>query len=207
MKVRLLISIIILVSCSWLAGQSYPGASSGNSAKTDSTETKGATFFQVFSGEPGKAALYSLVLPGAGQLYNKRWWKLPLVYGLEGTALALVIRNTKKYNQFDRCYQSHLAGIINADDCQGLNETDAFRIRNVYRSNKEKSYIFLIGAHLLQTLEAFIDRHLINFDTSEDLTIQQYPFESSTITLFTIGIPLNSTSKTPVTDIFGNVIE
>lgn len=128
--------------------------------------------FTIFSGKPGKAALYSLVLPGAGQLYNKRWWKVPLAYALEGTAVFFVIQNRNTFSQFDKCYRSIINNETDPIFCQNITrDADAFTIRNSARSNMELSWLFLIGAHVLQTLEAFIDRHLIDFDTDENLSI------------------------------------
>ena len=53
----------------------------------DSSYTKRNTFKEVFSGKPGRAALYSLIVPGGGQIYNKKWWKLPITYSIEGGAV------------------------------------------------------------------------------------------------------------------------
>ena len=55
-----------------------------NPPASDSTTIVDNSFFDIFTGNPGKAAFYGLIIPGGGQIYNKKWWKLPLVYGLEG---------------------------------------------------------------------------------------------------------------------------
>ena len=158
----------------------------------DTTKTK---FFTIFKGNPGRAALYSLVLPGAGQFYNKRWWKVPLVYGLEGAAIYYHIQARSDFNQFNACYESLVTDNIAIPECQTLTTvSDAFRVRNSARSNKELTLLFVIGAHLFQSLEAFIDRHLIDFDVDDDLTfhpsIASPPIENQ-LTLFSLKIPLN----------------
>ncbi len=157
----------------------------------DTTKTK---FFTIFKGNPGRAALYSLVIPGAGQLYNKRWWKVPLVYGLEGTAIYYHIQARKDFNTFNTCYESLSINNVMVPECSTLdNVSDAFRVRNSARRNKELTFLIVIGAHLFQTLEAFIDRHLIDFDVDDDLTylpVMQPPLESQ-LTLFSLKIPLN----------------
>ena len=166
--------------------------------KSDSTTTppskNSLKSKKIFYGEPGKAALYSLILPGVGQVYNKRIWKVPLVYALEGSALYLVLDNINLYNKWNTCY----VGLVNDEtgitECGSVTDiSTAFNQRNTARSYRELSFIFLGVAHLLNVVEAFVDRHLINFDTSEDLTFHKPPpYQLSTsMTLFRVRIPLN----------------
>lgn len=192
--------IFILGMCLPLlaVSQGFPtGGGSGlfgspSSSPSDSTKTK---FFTIFKGNPGKAALYSLVLPGAGQLYNKRWWKVPLVYGMEGFAVWYYLDSRKLYNRWNGCYLS-LLDAIPEGNCSTISQpSDAYDLRNRARSIKERAFLIMIGAHLFQTLEAFIDRHLIDFDVDENLSLQQ-PIDSSPhsletqIPVFSLKIPL-----------------
>ena len=155
---------------------------------------------KIFYGEPGKAALYSLILPGAGQLYNKRWWKVPLVYTLEGAAVYNMINSRNTYNKWNNCYIGLVEGTI-PTDCGSVSDTStAFRVRNSARNNRDLSYIFLGLAHLLQVVDAFVDRHLINFDTTDDLSFRfqdQSPIEAQ-ITFPSISRPLNSRHSTRI---------
>ena len=137
--------------------------------------------------------MYSLILPGAGQLYNKRWWKVPLVFALEGVAVYNLIGTLDTYSNWNNCYVDLVEGNKDSPFCGSVDDTStAFRIRNSARTNKELAFIFMGLAHLLQVVEAFVDRHLINFDTSEDLTFLQPSYHlGSQVTLVRIGIPLN----------------
>jgi len=54
-------------------------------------------FFSLFKGEPGRAALYSLVIPGGGQFYNRRWWKVPLAIGADVTAVSIALSWSEQY--------------------------------------------------------------------------------------------------------------
>jgi len=199
---RYVVCICILFTSVSLQAQrsEIPRNSSGSTgglfdAKTayspnDSTKTK---FFTIFKGNPGRAALYSLVLPGAGQLYNKRWWKVPLVYGLEGAAIYFHIRARNDFTRFNTCYESLSIDNIAVPECSTLTTVrDAFRVRNSARSNKELTFLMVIGAHLFQTLEAFIDRHLIDFDVDDNLTSMPSPPPplQHQLTLFSFKIPL-----------------
>ena len=175
-------------------GQRLP-ASSDNPQVTESTKGSGLKSKKIFYGEPGKAALYSLIIPGAGQLYNKRWWKVPFVYALEGSAVYLLINNLNTYSNWNNCYIDLVNNDIPSSFCDSFTKEDqstAFRIRNSTRTNKELSFIFLGLAHLLNVVEAFVDRHLINFDTSDNLTYSVPNLQlDGQVTFISIKIPLN----------------
>ena len=201
----LLTLVILCFFSTSLSAQLDFGGLSGTSNQNPSDTTK-QKFFTIFHGNPGKAALYSLVIPGAGQLYNKRWWKVPLVYGLEGSAIYFFIKNNNDFNQWDACYRSQITD--GATTNQELCTTDggffvqdsnrAFLFRNQARNRREIGILLSIGAHLFQSLEAFIDRHLIDFDVDEDLTfqlgpsqIEPNPLGIQSFDIFSISIPLS----------------
>lgn len=132
-------------------------------------------FKAMFAGKPGKAALKSLMIPGWGQVYNGKIWKLPLVYGLEGAAIYYLITNGSKYKDFDACYSTLITDQISIAECGGISSVnDAFVVRQAYRKRRELSYVFVAGAHLFQAFEAFIDRHLVDFDLDEDLSLTPF---------------------------------
>lgn len=132
-------------------------------------------FKAMFSGKPGKAAMYSLMVPGWGQVYNGKIWKLPLVYGLEGAAIYYLISSRSSYKDFDACYTSLVTDQSQIPECRGISTVDdAFVIRQAYRKRRELSFVFVAGAHLFQAFEAFIDRHLVDFDLDEDLSFQPF---------------------------------
>jgi len=151
----------------------------------------------IFSGKPGKAAIKSLIIPGWGQVYNGKIWKVPLVYGLEGAAIYYLITNRNRYNDFDACYLSLVQDQASIPECRGISSVrDAFTVRQAYRKNKELSYVFIAGAHLFQAFEAFIDRHLVDFDLDEDLSLTPFvqpDFNRNEIHL--AGIYLNLSPK------------
>ena len=155
------------------------------------TTTKKSSFTSVFHGQPGRAALYSLIIPGAGQLYNRRYWKAPLIWAGEGYALYNLIDKLNAFNDIDACYQSLIDGPA---VCDGLSISEAFNARQSARSNKEFAWLIFGIAHLLNAVEAFVDRHLINFDTSEQLSLQHPVYHVDpmpSITLLRFSIPLN----------------
>jgi len=159
------------------------------------------SFTSIFYGQPGKAALYSLILPGAGQVYNKRIWKVPIIYAGEGFAAYNLIQNLRSFRRNDRCWKSLVADINapHADCGTTTTVSDAFSRRQSARANKETAWIIMSGAHLLNVVEAFVDRHLINFDTSEDISYHNMPspdivpssFNLSPVNVITFRISLN----------------
>lgn len=132
--------------------------------------------FDTFSGNPGKAALYSLIFPGAGQFYNKRYWKVPIALAAEGAAIYLLADNIKTFRKWDDEWKFQLLNGTNNPDVTNVYDPDAIkRIRDDARQRKDYSWVGLVGVHLLITAEAFIDRHLIEFDVSEDLSMHVLP--------------------------------
>ena len=126
----LLTVTVCLVFCLELSGQSARDTSQSKSRKN--------SFANVFQGEPGKAALYSFVLPGAGQLYNKRWWKAPLVWAGEGFAVYNLINNINSAKDKEACYVAYVETDQAGVTCGAsiTSQSKAYTSRQSARSNK-----------------------------------------------------------------------
>lgn len=139
-----------------------------------SVVTKKGWWYRTFKEnypDPKRAATLSLVLPGAGQLYNKRWWKVPLVYGAMGGMVYSIDYNTRNYRSFRDAYILALQGKPHEFSQFNL-ETDALRrYRDQFDKRRQLSWIGLVAIHLLQAAEAFVDAHLMQFDVSDDLSL------------------------------------
>ncbi|MBC7885041.1 MAG: hypothetical protein H7X99_06170 [Saprospiraceae bacterium] len=153
-------------------------------------------FFSLFKGKPGNAALYSLLIPGGGQAYNKKWWKVPLAVGIDGGLTYLLLWNTSQYNTSQALY---LQAVKDDDPLKSRLKSQ----RDFYRKNKEYSWVWLIAGHLITVVDAFVDRHLLDFDVSDDLTINGYNTEVIPM-MATLGfhISLNKKTKTIVNPLF-----
>ena len=133
---------------------------------------------------PKKALLYSLVLPGAGQIYNRKYWKLPLVYGAYGGLIYAFDFNGSSHKRFKQAYEYRINEDPLADELiNPAVATEAIkRARDSARKNLELTYMAAIVVHALNGIEAFVDAHLRNFDVSEDLSLSIRPtFESSSV--------------------------
>ncbi len=180
-------TILFLMVANWTFGQ-VPD--SLETAPRDTTTISENTFFSLFEGKPGKAALYGLVVPGGGQIYNRDWWKLPLVYGLEGFLIYRIIQSSYLYNGFQDAYITNLTG-GNAS-FKGISNVQALKNnRDKFRKQREFAYIYFIGGHLLTVFEAFVDRHMMDFDVSENLSFDIIPTDFGPIPGITVVIPLN----------------
>lgn len=164
-------------------GNTNAGSISSNdtlSAK-DSVIVKNA-FLKLFKGKPGKAALYSLIIPSGGQWYNKKYWKVPIALGIDGGLGYNVWYQTTQYNTYQKLY---LQALANGD----TNLLTYKANRDTFRKAKEFSWLYLLLGHVITTMDAYVDRHLMEFDVSPDLTISSLPW-GNTIALG-VKIPIH----------------
>ncbi len=125
---------------------------------------------------PKKALRYSLILPGAGQIYNGRWWKTPFVYGAIGGALSVAIFNQRNFTEFQNAYVLKLRNEPHRFSNTILDDARRLRIwRDRYDKNRQTWYILTVAAYGLQAVEALVDAHLQNFDVNEDLSLRLRP--------------------------------
>ncbi|MBD8978359.1 MAG: hypothetical protein EGQ88_07255 [Prevotellamassilia timonensis] len=148
---------------------------------------KGATP-KVFVPNPTKALWLSLVCPGAGQIYNRKYWKLPFIYGgFLGCAYALMW-NQMMYRDYSQAYldimddnpntNSYLDMLPPRYDITG--REDQFknifkRKKNFYRRYRDLSAFCFVGVYLLSVVDAYVDAQLSVFDISPDLSMRVEP--------------------------------
>jgi len=124
---------------------------------------------------PGrKAAFYSFGFPGLGQIYNRKYWKLPIVYGVIGTGLYFGISNGQQLKRLNTALEIRLSG--GSDEFEGIySDSQLTSIRNSSRKNTELSAILTGLAWGLNIIDAVVDAHLFEFDISDDLSMQWHP--------------------------------
>ncbi|HAT65118.1 MAG TPA: hypothetical protein DCS66_11035 [Flavobacteriaceae bacterium] len=120
---------------------------------------------------PAQAAFYSAVLPGLGQAYNKKYWKIPIIYAGIGTGIYFYIQNTNDYNRFRDAYKRRLAGFED-DEFQGISTDRLIDAQETASRNRDISIVVSIGFYLLNIIDANVDAHLKQYNISEDLTLQ-----------------------------------
>ena len=142
--------------------------------------------------EPSKAAFYSAVFPGAGQAFNKKYWKIPIVFAAIGTSVYSYDFNQKKYWSYRNAYKSRKAGYKD-DEYQNLIIDDDRLLDGAkfHKKNRDLSMVFLVGFYILNILDANIDSHLKQYNVNETLTIKPYIQKGSLNKSNSIGFSLN----------------
>ena len=144
--------------------------------------------FTTFVPDPGKATWSAIVFPGGGQIYNHKYWKLPIVYGgFLGCAYALNWNN-QMYSDYSQAYLDIMdddPGTASYEDflpprynVEANKEylTRVFKNRkDNYRRQRDMSIFCFIGVYLLSVIDAYVDAELSDFDISDDLTVQVRP--------------------------------
>ena len=167
-------------------------ASSADSLKTDLQE-KGISIEEVRKREninplaPSKAAFYSAVLPGLGQIYNRRYWKVPIVYAAIGTGVYAYIYNDTEYDRFRSAFKRRRAGFFD-DEFYDLNNSgivpgepdfsdEALQdAQERFQRDRDLALVVTIALYALNIIDANVDAHLKQFNVDEDLSLDVRPY-------------------------------
>jgi hypothetical protein len=158
---------------------------------------------EKFKAEPLKATMMAVVFPGLGQIYNRKYWKIPVVYAGFGALFYSVGFNASKYNLFLQAYQDFTDLIPETDSYLPLILADPetydpvlhpdtyepsnaeyykdgmLRLVDYHKRYRDLSYIGIAGWYLLSILDANVDASLFNYDITDDLDIAVAPFQFS----------------------------
>jgi len=150
---------------------------------------------EKFKPNSKKATIYAAIFPGLGQIYNRKYWKLPLVYGGFMGCLYAITWNGNQYNGFRRAYLDFIDGDPNTNswddyrygsylrmdpstwtaDMKSSFATTLKSARDYYRRYRDMSYIITIGVYLITIIDAYVDAQLFDFDISPDLGMHVEP--------------------------------
>lgn len=134
---------------------------------------------------PRKAAMYSAVFPGMGQIYNRKYWKVPIVYAGMGALIYSAIWNGRQYTHYFDKYKYMTESDPPLPDFEGQSLREVEWYKNAHLRYRNLFIIFSVGFYALQIVDANVDAHLIDFDISENLSLNidpamLQPFENST---------------------------
>ena len=140
---------------------------------------------------PAKAAIMSACLPGLGQIYNRKWWKVPIVYAGLGGIGYFSYRNFSEYRSYLHAYEYKTGdlpeGVTLTDyETQLANkyaEGQLQTYKESYRRNFELFTILTVAWYGLNIIDAVVDGHLYTYDISDDLSINVDPYLRPTETL------------------------
>ncbi len=156
----------------------------------------------VFKAEPLKATMLAVALPGLGQVYNRKYWKVPFVYAGFGALVYSVSFNTSRYNQMMKAYQdftdkipetnsyiqlikwadpSTYDPVLYPDTYDPSNkswvEDNLLKSVDYYKKYRDLSYIGIAAWYLITVLDANVDASLFNFDVSKNLNLAVSPLK------------------------------
>mgnify|MGYP006281627607 CR=1 FL=1 len=162
---------------------------------TDTADTPAG--FQMEK-DPLAAILWSLALPGAGQIYVESYWKAPLFIGAAGALGYLIVDNHNQFMEFSDIYENlktrrddlrqRIENLPEGEDPSELrsqlnivaDSADFMRQKKeVYRDNRDLSGLYLLGVYLLSAVDAYVGAHLYDFTVSDDLAIYLLPTRQS----------------------------
>ena len=125
-----------------------------------------------------KASIYSSIIPGYGQYYNKKYWKIPIVYASIGTAFYIGKWNQNKYLIYKEAFLFRTdQDETTIDEFENIySEANLITIKNYHRKNRDLAYIVCAGLYLLNIIDASVDAHLFNFSISEDVSLNIAPY-------------------------------
>ena len=134
------------------------------------TNSNAPAKIQKFS--PIKAGLYSAVLPGLGQFYNKKYWKIPIVWGAVGTGVGIAIWNDKNYRRYRNAFVAELNGLPH--EFSGITGVDKDVLGNAQdRFKRQRDYAIGIAGliYILNIVDAVVDAHLYEGRKDPDLAL------------------------------------
>lgn len=126
---------------------------------------------------PTKATLMSAIIPGFGQVYNKKYWKVPIIYGGIGTSLYFAFSNHSEYQRFRNAYLLRIDNNINTvDEFDGILTPENIRANmDVYRRNRDLSYLIAGLIYVFNIIDATVDAHLFTFPVNDNLSFYFQP--------------------------------
>lgn len=136
---------------------------------------------------PSKAAFYSAVLPGMGQIYNKRYWKLPIVWGALGIGIYSYTFNNGEYNRFRDAFKRRRAGFFDDEfyDINGsgivpgnpdISDEALQDAQERFQRDRDLALAITIGLYILNIVDANVDAHLKQFNVDDNLALDVKPF-------------------------------
>ncbi|MBT7727121.1 MAG: hypothetical protein HN702_07000 [Flavobacteriales bacterium] len=124
---------------------------------------------------PKKAAIYSAVIPGAGQIYTKKYWKVPIIYGGLVTSAYFINDNNNQYKEYR---EAALLSYETGEDQLGYTYSELITLKDHYKRNREISYFSFVGVYILNIIDASVNAHLFHFDVSDDISLNIRPYST-----------------------------
>ncbi|BCY28483.1 DUF5683 domain-containing protein [Flavobacterium okayamense] len=141
---------------------------------------------------PAKAAFYSALVPGLGQAYNKKYWKIPIVYIGLGSGIYFYTWNNKKYHEFRDEYKRRLDGTSDPNHpiYGGLDNDRLIRAQQFHQRNRDLSALITAGIYILNIIDANVDAHLMQFNVNDNLSVAPDLYQNQIDYKYNTGLKL-----------------
>jgi len=139
--------------------------------------------------KPALASILSMVVPGAGQIYNKKYWKAPIVWGGLGLSIYFVADNQTQFIRYRDAYRNRI-NEIPQPEFDGFSLSALKAERDLYQRNRDFAAVLGLVGYLLNVVDATVDGHLFHFDVSDDLSLHWQPSAPAPIQGFQPGLTL-----------------
>ena len=124
---------------------------------------------------PKRAGLYSAILPGAGQVYSKKYWKIPIIYAGLVTSAYYAKENYTLYDQYKQTYLNRLDGNKIDEFTNLYTDANLLTLTKYYRRNTEVSVLLFALTYVLNIVDASVSAHLFDYDVSDDISLHIRP--------------------------------
>ena len=140
---------------------------------------------------PAKAAFYSALVPGLGQAYNKKYWKMPIVYLGLGISVGTYLDQNKKYNEYRDEYKRRLDGTANPSSQLASFDNDRLiRGQRFHQRNRDLAVLVTAGIYILNIIDANVDAHLLQFNVNDNLSVSPDIYHNQMNNRFNTGLKL-----------------
>ncbi|MFC2101790.1 DUF5683 domain-containing protein [Bacteroidota bacterium] len=170
LSIRILFLLFGICCGLWMT----PSASA--QTKTDSIPVADSTLMKKHN--PRKASLYAAIAPGLGQIYNRKYWKLPILYAGFGVMTYFIVTNTNSYLEYKSAYIERVNGNYNGNYADLVNKYDEAALLSAsdyYRRNLELSILVTALWYILNIIDATVDAHLYTYNVNENLSFRLEP--------------------------------
>jgi hypothetical protein len=168
---RIILGLLLFIFSFSTIGKSQ--TSSANTQPVTENPKKKKPDYSSIPKNPRKATILSAILPGAGQVYNGKAWKVPILYAGFMTDIYFMNFNNKRYETFREALFAFDAGEVN--QFPSLNRNSLVRNVDYWRQNRDMTILLLLGIYALNLIDANVDAHLSGFDISDDLALKIEP--------------------------------
>lgn len=165
-------------------------ASNAFSQRLSEVERYDTALFNIHS--PLKASLYSAVLPGLGQIYNKKYWKVPIIYAGAGVLVYYINFNHTRYQKYKSLYIKKVANDPSdlPDIASYITEEQLMGEIEYWSQNRDYLILGLAALYIANILDATVDAYLLDYEVSQDLSMKIKPALINSPVSYNFGLSL-----------------